>query len=86
MAGKGNEIGKTFEELKQIIKEVGIDANGKRLFDSRIYIRTKQIHLIFTGKKENSQDFSELANIPENFIIEEDYNNEDFSIDNNMII
>ena len=73
-------------ELKQITKEVGIDANGKRLFDSRIYIRTKQIHLIFTGKKENSQDFSELANIPENFIIEEDYNNEDFSIDNNMFI
>ena len=38
--------------LKQKTKEIGTDDNGKKLYDSRIYICATKVHLIFTGKKE----------------------------------
>ena len=39
--------------LKQKSKEIGTDDNGKKLYDSRIYICASKVHLIFTGKKES---------------------------------
>ena len=38
--------------LRQNSKEIGTDANGRKLYDSKIYICTTKLHLIFTGKKE----------------------------------
>ena len=67
-------------ELTQKTKEVGTDANGQRLFDSRIYITTKKIHLIFTAKKEVVNQ-NENFEIPEDIIIESDMSSDDIIID-----
>ena len=47
--------------LKQETQEIGKSEDGKIIYDSRIYINTKQIHFMPTGKKENivGEDFSE---------------------------
>lgn len=63
--------------LKQVTKETGSDENGKRLFDSRTYICTSKIHLIFTGKKDEAANNEELPEIQENFILENDASSED---------
>lgn len=63
--------------LKQVTKETGSDENGKRLFDSRTYICTSKIHLIFTGKKDEAENNEKLPEIQENFILENDASSED---------
>lgn len=63
--------------LKQVTKETGTDENGKRLFDSRTYICTSKIHLIFTGKKDEAANNEKLPEIQENFILENDASSED---------
>lgn len=63
--------------LKQVTKETGSDENGKRLFDSRTYICTSKIHLIFTSKKDEAANNEKLPEIQENFILENDASSED---------
>lgn len=63
--------------LKQVTKETGTNADGKRLFDSRTYICTSKIHLIFTGKKDEAANNENLPEIQENFILENDASAED---------
>lgn len=41
--------------LKQKSKEIGTDETGRKLYDSKLYICTTKLHLIFTGKKESEQ-------------------------------
>ncbi len=63
--------------LKQVTKETGTDENGKRQFDSRTYICTSKIHLIFTGKKDEAANNEKHPEIQENFILENDASSED---------
>lgn len=75
-------------ELFQKSKELGTDENGKRLFDSRIYINTKKIHIIFTGKKEIDSNDNEknISEIPEeDFIYEPENITSDFYMDDTTI-
>ena len=74
--------------LKQVTKDLGTDENGKRLFDSRTFICTSKIHLIFTGKKEDNPvktTETEPENT-ENFIIENESNAEDVFLGDEMAI
>ena len=50
--------------LKQNSKEIGTDSNGRKRYDSRIYICTLKVYLIFTGKKESepSKEIPEESN------------------------
>lgn len=64
--------------LKQIIKEVGTRDDGTKIFNSKTFICTSKIHLIFTGKKEDEAD--KFPEIPENFIYENDEATEDVFI------
>ncbi len=41
--------------LKQKSKEIGTDETGRKLYDSKLYICTTKLRLIFTGKKESEQ-------------------------------
>lgn len=66
--------------LKQVTKELGIDESGKKIFDSRTFICTSKIHLIFTGKKETS-DSEKNSELPENYIYENDEKTEDVFLD-----
>ena len=63
--------------LKQVTKETGTDENGKKQFDSRTYICTSKIHLIFTGKNDEAANNEKLPEIQENFILENDASSED---------
>ncbi|WP_443739130.1 single-stranded DNA-binding protein [Treponema sp.] len=56
--------------VKQVTKEIGSDSEGNRQFDSRTYICTSNIHLIWTGKKNETK----VSDIPEE-------NNEDYIIE-----
>ena len=67
--------------LKQITKELGTDDKGKKIYDSRTYICTSKIHLLFSSKKDDS-DSEKTPELPENFIYE---NDEDVFIGDNMI-
>ncbi len=69
--------------LKQKTKEIGTDENGKKVFDSRTYICTSKIHLIFTGKKDETVT-EEGAVTTEDFIYENDDSNEDVFIGDEM--
>lgn len=71
--------------LKQVTKEIGTDENGKKIFDSRTFICTSKIHLIFTGKKEESEN-EKSPELPENVIYENDEKNEDVFIGDEMQI
>lgn len=62
--------------LKQVTKELGTDESGKKIFDSRTFICTSKLHLIFTGKKEDS-DSEKNSKLPENYIYENDEKTED---------
>ena len=64
--------------LKQVTKELGTGDDGKKIFDSRTFICTSKIHLIFTGKKEDEADKS--PDLPESFIYENDEAVEDVFI------
>ena len=64
--------------LKQVTKELGTGDDGKKIFDSRTFICTSKIHLIFTGKKEDEADKS--PDLPEGFIYENDEAAEDVFI------
>lgn len=55
--------------VKQVTK-IGSDSEGNRQFDSRTYICTSNIHLIWTGKKNETK----VSDIPEE-------NNEDYIIE-----
>lgn len=65
--------------LKHISRQTGTDANGKRIFDSKIFICTSKIHLIFTGKKDEVEP-EKSPEIGENYIYEDDGNAEDVFI------
>lgn len=65
--------------LKQVTKELGTDGDGKRLFDSRTFICTSKIHLIFTGKKEDLPA-EKIPEIPESIIYDNDEKTEDVFI------
>lgn len=62
--------------LKQVTKELGTDESGKKIFDSRTFICTSKLHLIFIGKKEDS-DSEKSQEVPENYIYENDEKTED---------
>ena len=65
--------------LKQVTKELGTGDDGKKIYDSRTFICTSKIHLIFTGKKEDAVGAKTLE-IPENYIYENDGKAEDVFI------
>ena len=65
--------------LKHISRQTGTDDEGKRIFDSKIFICTLKIHLIFTGKK-NEPEPEKSTDFFENYIYEEDGNTEDVFI------
>lgn len=71
--------------LKQVTKEIRTDDNGKKIFDSRTFICTSKIHLIFTGRKEKNPAEKEPV-VPENYIYEDDDSNEDVFIGDEMQI
>lgn len=54
--------------LKQVTKNLGQGADGKQKYDSRLYIRTSKVHLIWTGKKDDVKaEPPEEIEPPENF-------------------
>ncbi|MBR1640603.1 MAG: single-stranded DNA-binding protein [Treponema sp.] len=72
--------------LKQSLKQIGDDdpsLAGKKLYESRTYIRTSKIHLIFTGKKDEAEN-EKIPELPENVIYENDEKDEDVFIGDEM--
>lgn len=48
--------------LKQVTKNLGRGADGKTKYDSRLYICTSKVHLVWAGKKDDAK-----VEVPENF-------------------
>ena len=70
--------------LKQDTKELGTDETGKKVFDSRTFICTSKIHVIFTGKKEESEP-EKSPEVPDNYIYDSDETEDVFIGDDGTI-
>jgi single stranded DNA-binding protein len=74
--------------LKQVTQDLGTtDANGKHRYDSRTYICSSKVHLIFEGKKNEDKQPIELPdnNLPatDDVIIETENTSEDIFVGDN---